>query len=516
MAFKAVLVDDDQLVLQDLETLADWEKYGFAIAKSFTNGLAALKGIKEIRPDFIVTDIRMPIMDGLQFIEKVRLMLPETRILLLTAYSDFDYAKKAIELGVFNYLLKNELNKETLEEQLERVHLELMRSKDIKSAILQKAFRKFLYEPDKREFQDALFRELSRHFGQAAGFFYVIPMSASERERFSAAVCTALAEFRFAFTEEGQEIYTACEALGSQAAVVLFCMKRMPASRLESAGLLHMAAVELSACLQKRVPARVLYRRDGGILPDMQQAAGLLKALYEAAPYGIFAGGRREVEISELLDRRHESSWSREEEGRLEQWFSSQKPEEIKRGLPALRKEVEQNCCLKQAAAVTGAMGKAVKGYGKQGLCSAEDIREIQFLLEKFCDLGELFDGYERFLDRLESGGKESGYSARTMKVIRFIQQNYEKDISVGDAAGLLGLNSEYLNKVFKKETGESFSHYLTQVRMEKAKELLESGRYNVNQVSARTGYKSSQYFSITFRRYMGYSPSEAREHKGD
>ena len=57
----------------------------------------------------------MPIMDGLQFVEKVRTLLPETRILLLTAYSDFDYAKKAIDLGVFNYLLKNELNKETLE-----------------------------------------------------------------------------------------------------------------------------------------------------------------------------------------------------------------------------------------------------------------------------------------------------------------------------------------------------------------------------------------------------------------
>ena len=116
VAFKVVLVDDDLLVLQDLETLADWGKYGFTIAQTFTNGVAALRGIREIRPDFIVTDIRMPIMDGLQFVEKVRTLLPETRILLLTAYSDFDYAKKAIDLGVFNYLLKNELNKETLEE----------------------------------------------------------------------------------------------------------------------------------------------------------------------------------------------------------------------------------------------------------------------------------------------------------------------------------------------------------------------------------------------------------------
>lgn len=106
MAFKVVLVDDDRLDLQDLETLADWGKYGFTIVQAYTNGLAALRGIREIRPDFIVTDTRMPIMDGLQFVEKVRALLPETRILLLTAYSDFDYVKKTINLGVFDYLKK--------------------------------------------------------------------------------------------------------------------------------------------------------------------------------------------------------------------------------------------------------------------------------------------------------------------------------------------------------------------------------------------------------------------------
>lgn len=161
-------------------------------------------------------------------------------------------------------------------------------------------------------------------------------------------------------------------------------------------------------------------------------------------------------------------------------------------------------------------MENAVKEYVKRGICSTEDSKEIRQLTESFCDLRELFGGYERFLERIESEDKEKSYSTRVIKVIRFIRQNYEKDISVGDAAQLLGLNGEYLNKLFKKETGESFSRYLTQVRMEKAKELLESGQFNVSEVSARTGYKSSQYFSITFRRYMGYSPSEAEAHKGD
>lgn len=457
MAFKVVLVDDDLLVLQDLETLADWGKYGFTIAQTFTNGVAALRGIREIRPDFIVTDIRMPIMDGLQFVEKVRTLLPETRILLLTAYSDFDYAKKAIDLGVFNYLLKNELNKETLEEQLERVFLDLMRNKDIKAAMVQKAFRKFLYAPERRELQEELFHELAEHYGQAVGFFYVIPMSASEGEHFAGSVCTALSDCHVMPAENGNEIYTVCEAWERRYVIVLLCMKRMPASRLETAGIIRMAAEKLSLCLQKRVSARVLYH-----------------------------------------------------------WFASKEPYEIKNGLSDIYKEAEKNGSVKQASIIAGAMENAVKEYVKRGICSPEDSKEIRQLTESFCDLRELFGGYERFLERIESEDKEKSYSTRVIKVIRFIRQNYEKDISVGDAAQLLGLNGEYLNKLFKKETGESFSRYLTQIRMEKAKELLESGQFNVSEVSARTGYKSSQYFSITFRRYMGYSPSEAEAHKGD
>lgn len=475
-----------------------------------------MRGIREIRPDFIVTDIRMPIMDGLQFVEKVRTLLPETRILLLTAYSDFDYAKKAIDLGVFNYLLKNELNKETLEEQLERVFLDLMRNKDIKAAMVQKAFRKFLYAPERRELQEELFHELAEHYGQAVGFFYIIPASAREGEHFAGSVCTALSECHVMYAENGTEIYTVCEVWESRYVIVLLCMKRMPASRMETAGITRMAAKKLSSCLQKRVSARVLYRQEGGILSDMQQAAELLNALEEAVPYGIFAGDKREVEISELSGRIREDTWDNEETERLYHWFVSKEPDEIQTGLSEIQKEVEKTGSVRQASAVAGAMEHAVIEYGKRGICSSEDAREIQQLLEKFCDIGELFDGYRLFLQRIQSEEREQNYSSRVVKVIRFIRKNYEKDISVGDAAQILGLNGEYLNKIFKKETGESFSRYLTQVRMEKAKELLESGQFNVNEVSARTGYKSSQYFSITFRRYMGYSPSEAEAHKGE
>ena len=132
-------------------------------------------------------------------------------------------------------------------------------------------------------------------------------------------------------------------------------------------------------------------------------------------------------------------------------------PYEIKNGLSDIYKEAEKNGSVKQASIIAGAMENAVKEYVKRGICSPEDSKEIRQLTESFCDLRELLADMNVFLERIESEDKEKSYSTRVIKVIRFIRQNYEKDISVGDAAQLLGLNGEYLNKLFKKETGESF-----------------------------------------------------------
>ena len=97
-----------------------------------------------------------------------------------------------------------------------------------------------------------------------------------------------------------------------------------------------------------------------------------------------------------------------------------------------------------------------------------------------------------------------------------YIEANYNSDLTLKNLSKIFHYNVAYFGKLFKSNTGMSYNDYVTSVRMEKAKELLESGQFNVSEVSARTGYKSSQYFSITFRRYMGYSPSEAEAHKGD
>ena len=103
---KAVIFDDEYIVLQGLQAMIDWQKYGVEIVGTAGDGAAALAIVRERRPDIILTDIRMPGMDGLELIERVMQEAPDTYTIVFSGFNEFEYVKRAIGLGVADYLEK--------------------------------------------------------------------------------------------------------------------------------------------------------------------------------------------------------------------------------------------------------------------------------------------------------------------------------------------------------------------------------------------------------------------------
>ena len=104
--YRVILVDDERLIIRGLSTVIPWEEYGCEIAGTAHDGVSGLELIRKVRPDIVLTDIRMPNMDGLTMLAAIRSEFPEIQMSVLTAYRDFEYARKAITLGVCRYLLK--------------------------------------------------------------------------------------------------------------------------------------------------------------------------------------------------------------------------------------------------------------------------------------------------------------------------------------------------------------------------------------------------------------------------
>lgn len=149
-SMRILIVEDDFVVRQGIRFSFEWENYGLSICGDAANGKLGLELVDSLKPDIIITDIRMPIMDGLEFSEKVLGKNPEAKVIILSGYDDFSYAKKAIRLGVYDYLLKpvdaDELLKcicrlrdEILEEREKQRKLE-------KQEILVKTYRAELFD----------------------------------------------------------------------------------------------------------------------------------------------------------------------------------------------------------------------------------------------------------------------------------------------------------------------------------------------------------------------------------
>ena len=149
-----MLVDDEVLALDYLKNMVNWERYGYCVTCCAQSANKALELYEKDKPDVVISDIRMPAMDGLELTRRLKEKNKDIVIILLSAYGDFDYAKKAILYGVANYLLKHELCEELLVAELQRAaeHLKRQRERD---RIYQEYFiKQLIYQPDTEDLEE--------------------------------------------------------------------------------------------------------------------------------------------------------------------------------------------------------------------------------------------------------------------------------------------------------------------------------------------------------------------------
>ena len=149
-----MIVDDEKLVLEDLKTLVDWEALGFEIVATAFNGKQALEKFKTFLPQVVFTDVRMPFMDGLELIRKLRETAPEVCIFLLTAYEDFTYARTAIKYGVKDYVIKSTLDEVTFAQLLKKLFEDISRQNKLRDMLKTKQLLEYLELPDGEEGAD--------------------------------------------------------------------------------------------------------------------------------------------------------------------------------------------------------------------------------------------------------------------------------------------------------------------------------------------------------------------------
>ena len=508
--YKLLLVDDNQFVLDGFREKINLGDLGIELSAVAANGEEALCLAGAVQPDIIVTDIKMPRMDGMALLEAVAKSGRSVKTVILSGYSDFEYARRAISLNAVEYLLKPIL-KTDIEACLARIVQEL-KNRD------EEARRKSRQEDQLRQSSGIVKSHLIT--GLLEGKAETLcddRLAAVCPALFAGPVAAVVVERdRVAAGAEGMEpmalLLGAVEcALPGCAGVVLGERRTallLPAGPTRAAALAALRRVYAEACRLAAGPVSVAAgepaERPDGIHRSYLQAV-------EAMGYRLIWGGGAVLPHWEVVchggksarfDQSLKKALDIAAQGKREATMAAL--DEFYGGIATHR-----DC---RPADVTGASNRLalcslaiLRGEGGS-LCESALWEQLN-TLETLEDVRGWIKGV---FERAHSAADErSRFSHIVNRVIDVVDRDYAKDLLLKDIADELFISTNYLTTLFRKETGVTFKKYMTGVRVRKAMELLRDPQYKVYQIAGLIGYESEEHFSRVFKETTGLTPRE-------
>lgn len=520
--FELVLIDDRRDIVQGIAAAVDWQARGVSV-RGFYNGADALAYCTQHMPDLVLTDICMPLMSGLDFAKNLLEVHPEARIVLLTGYDEFEYAREGIRLGVVEYLSKP-VRIEAIEalvdkertraqaraaQQTEELR-EYHRFRRSLPALRRQWLQKWLAAPEKYDAQqlESALRELE------------IPLS--PRELLPVAVHLQPLE-----DADGEKMDTLQYAAGNMTCELLendFASASMPAGEQEMLLLLdysgksrveayYKAAQCIAQCRERCEPLlnAALFAGVGLCAPQAADLPQAIESARQALAQNFFLEKPAVVCAVDLLQAQHEDPA-----------YPAALQDEIVRCLRQDDLEASRTC-MQKFFGVLAQMRRTPPDALREKLlvlllrmvheCQAQQFLHAQALLDDFkksYTLGQIRRQFLAFLDGLQRRRDERGEMSVSIAAVKsYIDAHYSENITLKKMSDYSRLSPAYLSYAFKEAVGINFNDYLTQVRMEQAKRLLSTTDCKVYEVCERIGYKDKKYFSDLFKKYTGVLPRD-------
>lgn len=534
---KVFLVEDEMVIRRGIKNSIDWEKEGYIFCGEASDGELAYPMIIKEKPDILITDIRMPFMDGLELCKLVKKELPNIKILILSGYDEFDYAKEAIRLGVTEYLLKP-ISSGKLLEALNGVSESIRREKEDKDLV--RKYMEEMRENTKHEkqkfFEQMIAGNLSMADALETGKKYEMNLSAGMYN---------LLLFRFTLGEENRK---SGELLGEAEYAIEKLTERLEyvfefQRGVEGWAFLLMAdneeqmserVKELSKDLEEIMKNYSTIAYFGGIGQPVARLRELEESFREAeralaARFTmelnriISVDDIRMAQNVDTLDDIEITSFGEIEKTRtmLEKFLNNGVEDEIDEFVDVYINELpEENLksvlmrqyIIMDAYIVMMSFCEKIEGIEGKMQAQSEELKNSMKTIQTL----EEIKNYIRMLLKKIIGVRDTISGRRYSDIIEIakdqIRKTYMSDeISLNTIAAEVGMSPSYFSSIFSKEMGKTFVEYLTEIRMDRAKELLMCSSMKTSEIGYEVGYKDPHYFSYIFKKTQNCTPKEFR-----
>lgn len=529
---RALIVDDEMHVTEGLKTMIRWREFGVEDIDIANNGEDALELFNRQKPDIIITDVYMPKMDGLEFIKKIRNSNPDLPVIILSGYNEFNYASEAIGLGVVRYLLKpsiyseiEQVIKETIDElNIDRKQKEL--SAEFNSQIeenlpvIQKYFLNQMLTVgiDKNELPQSMldFYRLDRGIN-IGGLVICIKLyrpdnikSLNEREwhrKIFAAARIAddiVNKYQMGYVLQFTDDKFPIILFGEDFENLVYKAKQIADEIITNIELY--IQLEANAGIGSARPGIAQYPFSS------KEAADIISLCEEEGYHQVLCMGDVKKNALEWpkypLERMHilsEALLKGDDVAVFEKW---QEIERILTDNTHVPLAYIQTLCI----GIMNSLALKIIETDSSIMDPNEPlnaIQEIQKQKSKGSTMSLMNNKLHQLVELIQKQFKNNRHNKHVRFIQNYVAEHYSEEISFASLAREMNLARNYLSNIFKRETGISFMCYLTNFRINRAKELLITNTYMSYEVAEMVGYNDPTYFSRIFKQVTGCSPLE-------
>lgn len=545
---KIFLAEDEVVVRETIKRMIPWEELGFELVGEAADGEMALPLLIRQQPDLLITDIKMPFMDGLTLARLAKKEIPGLKVVILSGYDDFNYAKQAIGIGVEDYLLKP-ITKNALIERLS----------EIRSRYEHEKTQKEYYEKFQREMQ-AYEKNSSRDFFEALVDGSMDMMEVYKRAEKLGLDIVAEAYNVLIFTMNCDEDfsgqrdeYSSWEAESLELLENFFAghsSAMLFRSNIFSYGVLLKGQRETieentRACVDEI--RKILSRQDGrrewflAVGQSVERLSQIQKSYHTAsrAFSQIYLYDENILYYDEMETMEHPGGQAETEDNAylqkvdvnalnpaiLQKFLSNGLQEEtenfVKDYFYAIGQEPMESLVFRNYVIlnVRFSVISFIKGLG----CDTNEMESAdteEVLAESGKNMESAIAYAKKMISQaIEIRDQNSGNKNRSIlkTAVDFIDSHYmEEDISLNTVANVANVSSNHFSALFSQNMGQTFIEYLTTLRMNKAKELLRCTGMRSSEIAGEIGYKDAHYFSYLFKKTQGMTPSDYRKARED
>ena len=514
--FQAMLCDDNEIILEGLAGQINWEGLGIRLSGTAADGQDAWNQMQESPPDILITDIRMPYIDGLELSKRAKALNPNLVILIISAYDDFEYARTAMHLRALDYILKP-IDLEAMTRSLTNAVSHCQQFHQDKRMMTTELLRTLAVQEPRAGDGEPFWNELDLDPSFWCCFMQV-DLDEASLDRLSDDIRYA-SERRFSalnqlFLKDGFYLLESHQC--SYSVCLIF------ASKLE----LTMARRVLVDAVRKHFPHEKVCCdvsiSAGRVVQGLRRLRESVKTCQEACKLHFIKGSNADIfyeEVDSWLCQEPESSPEQPiPDTRLITFIREQNKEGISRELEQLKTWLYRKGS-ESYLYMTFSLGSfythLMKELGESGISLQDVFQNPVEEFKKVTSGGTLESSIENLRQNLfqicdSIRINKSRYGRLMDQAVLYIQNHYMSSaFSIEEVARAVCLSTSYFSTVFKNETGTTFTDYLIRIRMEKAMTLLKTTSMKMYEIASRVGYENAAYFSAAFKRFYGKSPSE-------